>query len=133
MAACFSFFFFLVADTRIRDSTPCRVGRSVRPSVTFLNCERFWHYCPCLTVCDCPAECSALLQLRPLYSDATVPLSNSFRDDNKRSNVRESMPGSPGRAFCRRRWRRGIDHPVPCTRLVGQQRPRIVHSLSFNG
>ena len=47
------------------DSTPCRVGRSVgpsvRPSVTLLNCERFFHYCSCPTIRDCPAVYPALL------------------------------------------------------------------------
>ena len=31
------------------------VGRSVHPSDTFLNSERFLHYCPCPTVRDCLA------------------------------------------------------------------------------
>ena len=43
---------FLVADTRLY-TLPCRsVGRSVCRSVTFLNSERFSHYCSCPTVHD---------------------------------------------------------------------------------
>ena len=45
------------------------VGRSVRPSVTFLNSERFLHYCSCPTVCDWiavyPALFSSLSFLNP--------------------------------------------------------------------
>ena len=37
------------------------VGPSVRPSVTFLNCERLLHYCPCQTVRDCPAVYPTLI------------------------------------------------------------------------
>ena len=36
------------------------VGPSVRPSVTFLNCERFSHYSSCPTVRDCIAVYPAL-------------------------------------------------------------------------
>ena len=51
---------FLVADTRLY-TLPCRsVGRSVRPSVTFLNSERFSHYCSCPTVRDWIAVYPAL-------------------------------------------------------------------------
>ena len=55
------FDFFLVADTRLY-TLPCRsVRRSVGPSVTFLNSERFLHYCSCPTVRDCFALYPALL------------------------------------------------------------------------
>merc|ERR1712142_212993 len=54
------FFSFLVADTRLY-TLPCRsVGPSVRRSVTFLNCERFWLYCSCPTVRDWIAVYPAL-------------------------------------------------------------------------
>ena len=50
---------FLVADTRLY-TLPCRsVGPSVRP-VTFLNFERFLHYCSRPTVRDCIAVYPAL-------------------------------------------------------------------------
>ena len=39
------------------------VGRSVRPSVTFLNSERFSHYCSCPTLRDWIAVYPALLNL----------------------------------------------------------------------
>ena len=45
------YYYFLVADTRLY-TLPCRsVRRSVR-TVTFLNCERFSHYCSCPSVRD---------------------------------------------------------------------------------
>ena len=55
---------FLVADTRLY-TLPCRsvgrsVGRYVGPSVTFLNSERFLHYCSCPTVRDWIAVYPAL-------------------------------------------------------------------------
>ena len=50
--------FFLVADTRLH-TLPCR---SVGPSVTFLNCERFSHYRSCQTVRDCIAVYPALFE-----------------------------------------------------------------------
>ena len=46
----FNFSSFLIADLRLH-----LVGRSDRPSVTFLNFKRFLHQCPCPTVRDCPA------------------------------------------------------------------------------
>ena len=52
------------SQSRTRDSTPCRVGRqvspSVGPSVTFLNSERFSHYCSCPNICDWNAVYPAL-------------------------------------------------------------------------
>ena len=48
---------FLVADTRLY-TLPCR---SVRRSITFLNCEQFSHYGSCPTVCDWIAVYLALL------------------------------------------------------------------------
>ena len=54
-------------QSRTRDSTPCRVGRSVRPSVTFLNSEWFSHYCSCPTVCDWTAVLPALLFSRWMF------------------------------------------------------------------
>ena len=54
------YFQFLVADTRLY-TLPCRsVGRSVRPSVTFLSSEQFPHYCSCQTVRDWIAVYPAL-------------------------------------------------------------------------
>ena len=53
---------FLVADTRLY-TLPCRsVGPSVRPSVTFLNSERFLQYCSCPTVRDWIAVYPALFK-----------------------------------------------------------------------
>ena len=57
--------------SRTRDSTTCRVGRSIRPSVTpsvtSLTCQRFSHYCSCPTVRDWVAVYLALLNIvRPL-------------------------------------------------------------------
>ena len=40
----------LVADTRLHLAVT--VGRSVRRYITFLNSERFLHYCSCPTVRD---------------------------------------------------------------------------------
>ena len=57
------------------DSTPCRVGQSVSPSVFFFNCERCLHYCPCQTVRDSGAVYPALFPAALLVSwscDATV-------------------------------------------------------------
>ena len=63
----FLFFFsfsFLVADTRLY-TLPCRSVRpsvrwSIGPSVTFLNCEQFSHYCSFPTVRDWIAVYPAL-------------------------------------------------------------------------
>ena len=45
---------FLVADTRLY-TLPCRSVRlTIRPSVTFLNSERFLQYCSCPTVRNWP-------------------------------------------------------------------------------
>ena len=52
---------FLVADTRLYTLACRSVRRSVRPSVTFLNCDRFSHYCSCQTVRDWIAVYPALL------------------------------------------------------------------------
>ena len=46
-----------------RDSTPCRVGQSVGPSVTFSNRERFLHFRSCPTVRDCPVVYPALFSV----------------------------------------------------------------------
>ena len=46
-------------------TTPCRVGRSVGPSV--LNSERFLHYCSCPTVRDWIAVYPALFTLTPSH------------------------------------------------------------------
>ena len=55
-----SIYLFLVADTRLY-TLPCRsVGRSVRPSITFLNCEWFSHNGSCPTVRDWIAMYPAL-------------------------------------------------------------------------
>ena len=47
------------------------VGPSIRLSITFLNCERFLHYCSCPTVRDCLAVYPALLS-------CNVTLSKSY-------------------------------------------------------
>ena len=55
---------------RTRDSTPCRVSRSVRCSVhpvACLNSERFSHYCSCPTVRDCIAVYPALFIVLSFY------------------------------------------------------------------
>ena len=64
---------FLVADTQLY-TLPCRlVGMSVRPSVgpsvTFLNSERFLHYCSCPTVRDWIAMYPALFSTTALLND----------------------------------------------------------------
>ena len=60
------FLSFLVADTRLY-TLPCRsVGRSVGRYVTFLNSERYSHYCSCPTVRDCPAVFPGLFLIRPI-------------------------------------------------------------------
>ena len=43
---------FLVADTRLYTLLCRSVGRQVGRSFTFLNCERFLHYCSCPTIRD---------------------------------------------------------------------------------
>ena len=64
------------------------VGRSVRPSVTFLNCEQFSHYCSCPTVRDWIAVYPALFlfvshksQLRP------VNLGHSSRESEREHSL----------------------------------------------
>ena len=54
----FIFCVFLVADATLHLAVS--VGRSVSPSVTFLNCDWFMHYCSCLIVRDWIAVYPAL-------------------------------------------------------------------------
>ena len=48
---------------RTRDSTSCRLGWSVGPSVTFLDCEWSSYYCSCPTVRDWNAVNPCFLDL----------------------------------------------------------------------
>ena len=65
---------FLVAATRLY-TLPCRY---VRPSVTFLNCERFLLYCSCPTVRDWIAVYPALFHLNILRNIEMWPSKVSF-------------------------------------------------------
>ena len=63
---------FLVADTRLY-TLPCRsVDKLVGPSVTFLNSERFLHYCSCPNVGDWIAVYPALF-IKELLQLNAVP------------------------------------------------------------
>ena len=62
------FSFFLFADTLLY-TLPCR---SVRRSVTFLNCEQFPHHCSCPTVRDWIAVYPALFQLKHPHLFVTI-------------------------------------------------------------
>ena len=87
-------FKFLVADKRVYTLLCRSVGRSVGPSVTFLNSKRFLHYCSCPTVRDWTAVYPALFlihqNLHCSFLFDTAGTTRTSSEANKTAARRES-------------------------------------------